>query len=1011
VKSYQVALTFADEQRPLVSAVAEKLAADLGRDQVFYDRYHEAEVARPDLDVYLQEIYRDRSRLVVVFLGADYGRKEWCGLEWRAIRDLIKKKASEQIMLVRVDDGEVPGILGIDGYLDARGRTPADIAARILERVDLQRSSPPRTPSHTAPPAKRDAPTRWAEIAPDAVLSLGSFLASWILVALLLWRADLLARLGLTGKFYYLVLLPLGLAVAGFLFGALRSLARYTGRHLDGVLEVGGPVAGFALVVLGGFLLPPVDPSAAVFALTGCPSYGQGFAIGFSTMLSSALEAGGGLRIIDRQRVFEAERDPVLAERLDHFRRNLDADLLISGSCGEAIHGNNSVTVHLEVASTSTPLHFVTQAPGSSEVPLTLAIQLANEIRTRLSLSRISPGQELALERELPGKQEAIHRYFDGIAKFELLQLDAAREDLEEARGYEPHPQILGSLARVLEDLGRSDAAKATIKEAAEHGAVLSQRRQLEIAALRREIEDNWEAAAGNYEELLRRYPRDLQYGLAMAKAQESTGPPARAQATLDLLRKDFRSPASRARIDIRRADLLHDQGRYRAARSAAEQAEQEAGAASSTFLRARAEFLLAQIDSSVGRHAEALAALPRICEVFEQTPGSDFASTCREEVAVESFHLGKPRGLLDLFNEYQAKSDRAGQGRLLHLQSAVAVDHGDYASAERLSDRALKVFRALGDAGREQVVDILAERALLFYGWGKPAEANRYVEEATEGYQLSAQTSPTATVFETLAEIEYYRGNMTTAKDRQATAFHVQCSEQNQEGASYDEFRLGMIYGMEGDPIARTYLEAGIAGLEQPAYKAEAILGLALFELLDGRPESALKLTSDAERLLPDPGASLAVRVRLLRSWAFLALGKVAEASGAYDTVRTAVLTNQDFRVCYESKIFAARLAAASGRPQDVAQAISALAQSAARAQETDHFLLSLEARLVGAEIALRAGARTQEVGRRELQEVAHAAAAKKLTRIAQHAERLLGGSAPPAAPSSTPPPPRCGS
>lgn len=99
--------------------------------------------------------------------------------------------------------------------------------------------------------------SRWPAIAPYAVLSLGSFLCALVLVGLLLWKAELLARLGLTGGFYYLVLLPLGLAVAGFLFGALRSFARYKGRHLGGVLELGGPVVGFALVVLGGFLLPP----------------------------------------------------------------------------------------------------------------------------------------------------------------------------------------------------------------------------------------------------------------------------------------------------------------------------------------------------------------------------------------------------------------------------------------------------------------------------------------------------------------------------------------------------------------------------------------------------------------------------------------------------------------------------------------------------------------------------------------------------------------------------------
>jgi hypothetical protein len=47
------------------------------------------------------------------------------------------------------------------------------------------------------------------------------------------------------------------LAVTGFLFGALRSFALYRGKHGGGVLELGGPVVGFALVLIGGFFLPP----------------------------------------------------------------------------------------------------------------------------------------------------------------------------------------------------------------------------------------------------------------------------------------------------------------------------------------------------------------------------------------------------------------------------------------------------------------------------------------------------------------------------------------------------------------------------------------------------------------------------------------------------------------------------------------------------------------------------------------------------------------------------------
>jgi hypothetical protein len=73
----------------------------------------------------------------------------------------------------------------------------------------------------------------------------------------MVWKADLLTKLSLIGKFYYIVLLPLGLCAAAFLFGVMRSFARYTGQQYGGTLELGGPIVAFVLVVGGGFYLVP----------------------------------------------------------------------------------------------------------------------------------------------------------------------------------------------------------------------------------------------------------------------------------------------------------------------------------------------------------------------------------------------------------------------------------------------------------------------------------------------------------------------------------------------------------------------------------------------------------------------------------------------------------------------------------------------------------------------------------------------------------------------------------
>ena len=116
---------------------APHLANAIGQEDVFYDRFHEAELARLDLDTYLQRIYHDESDLLVVFLCEAYEQKEWCCLEWRAIRNLIKTKQASSIMPIRVDEGDLTGLFSIDGYIDVRGRGPDEIAELILKRLEI----------------------------------------------------------------------------------------------------------------------------------------------------------------------------------------------------------------------------------------------------------------------------------------------------------------------------------------------------------------------------------------------------------------------------------------------------------------------------------------------------------------------------------------------------------------------------------------------------------------------------------------------------------------------------------------------------------------------------------------------------------------------------------------------------------------------------------------------------------------------------------------------------------
>ncbi|MFS8488005.1 TIR domain-containing protein [Xanthomonas campestris pv. raphani] len=135
---FKVAFSFPGELRGFVRTVADRVKDGLGGDGVFYDDDFVAQLARPNLDNLLQAVYLKNSDLLVVFLSADYERKMWCGVEWRAIRAVINNKADESVMLVRADDAAIPGIFPQDGYIDINRFTPEQVAGFVLQRVRLQ---------------------------------------------------------------------------------------------------------------------------------------------------------------------------------------------------------------------------------------------------------------------------------------------------------------------------------------------------------------------------------------------------------------------------------------------------------------------------------------------------------------------------------------------------------------------------------------------------------------------------------------------------------------------------------------------------------------------------------------------------------------------------------------------------------------------------------------------------------------------------------------------------------
>lgn len=95
--------------------------------------------------------------------------------------------------------------------------------------------------------------------------ALAALIGLLVAVGLLLfyvYQVPKMVQSGVQNQVFYILLLPWGLACAAFLFGTMRSVAKFTHKRLGGALELGGPVVLFCLVVAGGFKLVPSAPEA-----------------------------------------------------------------------------------------------------------------------------------------------------------------------------------------------------------------------------------------------------------------------------------------------------------------------------------------------------------------------------------------------------------------------------------------------------------------------------------------------------------------------------------------------------------------------------------------------------------------------------------------------------------------------------------------------------------------------------------------------------------------------------
>jgi hypothetical protein len=135
---FDVALSFAGEDRQYVEAVADQLRANGVK--VFYDRYEQATLWGKDLYEHLDHVYQQAARYCVLFVSEQYASKVWTNHERKSAQARALRENEEYILPVRFDDTEIPGLRSTVGYIDARATTSDQLVDLVLRKIQDSRT-------------------------------------------------------------------------------------------------------------------------------------------------------------------------------------------------------------------------------------------------------------------------------------------------------------------------------------------------------------------------------------------------------------------------------------------------------------------------------------------------------------------------------------------------------------------------------------------------------------------------------------------------------------------------------------------------------------------------------------------------------------------------------------------------------------------------------------------------------------------------------------------------------
>jgi hypothetical protein len=132
-EKFDVALSFAGEQRPYVERVARVLKSRGVR--YYYDDDERVTMWGKDLSEHLADVFENRADYVVMFISKEYAEKMWPIHERRSAQARAIKERREYMLPARFDDTELPGLRHTVSYINLNDIEPEKFAEMILKKI------------------------------------------------------------------------------------------------------------------------------------------------------------------------------------------------------------------------------------------------------------------------------------------------------------------------------------------------------------------------------------------------------------------------------------------------------------------------------------------------------------------------------------------------------------------------------------------------------------------------------------------------------------------------------------------------------------------------------------------------------------------------------------------------------------------------------------------------------------------------------------------------------------